>query len=228
MPIMAIPLPGQRRIRITVRGLGAIILAVAVYLGWIMNSASVQRDAVVALQTAGHDVYYDFQLQNGGIDFRAKPWCPTWLADFGGVDVFATVCLVIARGETSNTELGHIAKLSRLQHLSIRGNSATNAGIAQLKRLGDLERLSLRGTRITDAGLQHVGGLPRLQDLFLESPDISDAGIAHLKHATTLKSLCIADGRVTPVGARELRRALPGLVVFLKSDGQIKNLDDIP
>jgi hypothetical protein len=81
---------------------------------------------------------------------------------------------------------------------------------------------------MTDAGLQQVGGLPRLPDLFLESPDVSDAGIAHLKHATALKSLCIADGRVTPAGARDLRRALPGLVVFLKSDGQIKNLDDIP
>ena len=214
--------------RMTVRGLAALILAVGIYLGSIMNSARVQRDAVVALQTAGHDVFYDFQLQNGGIDFRAKPWCPRWLADFVGIDVFANVYLVIGEGATSNIELGHIAKLSRLRHLSVRGNSATDAGMAQLKLLGDLERLTLRGTGITDAGLQHVGRLPRLQELFLESPSIRDAGIARLEYVSNLKSLWIADGRVTSAGARKLRQAVSGLIVHLKSGGEMKNLDDIP
>jgi hypothetical protein len=192
-----------------------------------MNSARVQRDAVIALRGAGHEVYYDFQLQNGGIDFRAKPWCPMWLADFGGIDVFANVYLVIGHGATSDIELDQIAKLRQLRHLSVRGDLTTDAGLAHLELRTDLEHLRLQGTRITDVGLQHVLGLPRLQDLVLDSPNFSDAGIARLKYVTTLKTLWIADGIVTPAAARELRRALPGLVVFIKINGQVKSLDAV-
>jgi hypothetical protein len=51
------------------------------------------------------------------------------------------------------------------------------AGLTQLRELG------LRGRKVTDAGLEHLAGLTRLQTLHLEDTQVTKAGIKKLKKA---------------------------------------------
>ena len=52
MPEQPSPEAWRRRLRISVRGLMALVLIVGGGLGWVIHRAHVQRDAVAAIQSA--------------------------------------------------------------------------------------------------------------------------------------------------------------------------------
>ena len=86
------------RVRLSVRLLMALVLLAASGLGWVVNRAHVQRDAVAAIVRGGGTVLYDWDVtyvpgQPYGDDYRltinGKPKWPKWLIDHLGPDYFA-------------------------------------------------------------------------------------------------------------------------------------------
>ena len=52
-------IPWWRRVRISLRGLMVVVLVIGGGLGWVMQRARVQREAVAAIRRAGGSVLYD-------------------------------------------------------------------------------------------------------------------------------------------------------------------------
>ena len=105
--------------------------------------------------------------------------------------------------------LAHLAGLSQLQALSLRGTPVTDAGLVHLKGLSRLKDLDLVNTQVTDAGLVHVKVLPQLLLLALSGPRITDAGLAHLEGMPHLSELILAGTQVTDAGVAKLHQARP-------------------
>ena len=61
------PRPWRRFLRFSVRGLIVLVLVIGVWLGWIVRSACIQRDAVRAIQRVSGQVYYDWEMKNGDL-----------------------------------------------------------------------------------------------------------------------------------------------------------------
>ena len=55
---------------LSLRGLLLVVLAIGLWLGWIVHKARQQREAVAALQKFGGFVHYDWESVNGRARFR--------------------------------------------------------------------------------------------------------------------------------------------------------------
>jgi Leucine Rich repeat len=202
----------QSWLRISVRGLIILVLVIGGWLGWIVNSARVQHDAVVAIQRAGGFVQYDWQWRNGDyVQGQQYPPWPRWLVDRIGVDFFSDVTLVNLLERGSNEHLRHVGRLGRLERLNLHGAPVTDVGLTYLKGLMHLQILDLDETRVTDAGLVNLTGMSSLKSIALSGTGVTDLGIDHLKRLMSLRELVVYDSRITDVGLEGLRQALPGL-----------------
>jgi hypothetical protein len=73
MPDQAKPVvrPWQRFLRFSVRGLIVVVLVIGIWMGWLVRSATIQREAVAAIQkNAGGFVIYNWQWNNGSRRFE--------------------------------------------------------------------------------------------------------------------------------------------------------------
>ena len=61
MPAGTVARSWRRFLRFSVRGLIVLVLVIGVWLGWIVRSARIQREAVAAIQHAGGQVAYDWE-----------------------------------------------------------------------------------------------------------------------------------------------------------------------
>jgi hypothetical protein len=207
----------RRRLRLSVRGLILLVLAIGAGLGWMVHRAHLQRDAVAAIRRAGGTIGYEWEVQHGYFvpgSQRARPRAPGWLVDRVGVDYFGSVLFVDLLKRGSDADLVLVGNLSRLESLGLNWTPLTDAGLAYLTGLTRLRELALMQTRITDAGLAHLRGLTSLEDLWLADTRITDAGLAHLTGLTRLRQLWLKGTQVTDAGVGELRRALPNLLIY--------------
>lgn len=124
----------QRFLRLSVRGLIAVVLVISVWLGSLVRHR-IQREAVAAIRRAGGWCLYDWQWQGHHGEFFGEPWAPDWLTRLIGVDYF-----------------GHIMEVNLYEF-------TTDAKVAPVAQLERVERLSLFRTTVSDAGLVHLGGL---------------------------------------------------------------------
>jgi hypothetical protein len=69
----AVASPWWRYLRISPRGLIIIVLVLGSALGWIVNRAKVQRDAVAAIERAGGSVKYEWESKDGWPNPCGKP-----------------------------------------------------------------------------------------------------------------------------------------------------------
>ena len=176
-------------IRLSVRTLIVLVLAIGVGLGWIVHRARTQRLAVAAIERAGGKVEYDWEWT----DFTtspppppAKPW-PRWLVDAVGIDYLADIVSVQFNGAIESPR------------------PPTNDLMREVGRLGRLKSLSLSFCdEVTDAGLANLGDLSSLRELVIMSHSISDAGLASLRNLD-LKRLRLADCPVTAAGLVHLK-----------------------
>ncbi len=213
------PSPKSRRyrLRLSVRALMILLLVVGGGLGWIVRNARVQREAVAVIKKAGGSVRYDWERKNGKPIPNAGPWAPSWLVNYIGVDYFGNVVSASLREWGSDTELVHLAQLTRLERLSFIGCIyVTDTGLANLKGLTGLRALDLCHTGVGDAGLAHLKGLNRLENLTLDSSAFTDEGLANLKGLTGLQSLDLINTRVTGEGLANLKgmTGLKGLFLY--------------
>ncbi len=72
MPAGPASRPWRRYLRFSVRGLIVLVLVIGVWLGWLVRSARIQRDAVAVLDRDQVSVSYDWEW-NG----KRKPRSPT-------------------------------------------------------------------------------------------------------------------------------------------------------
>ena len=90
--------PGARpwwaNIRFSLRVLILVVLTVGGGLGWVVNQARIQRDAVTAIQKAGGVCLYDWDFRKGAPNPNGTPMAPRWLVDRLGVDYFGHVVSV--------------------------------------------------------------------------------------------------------------------------------------
>ena len=228
------------RIRLTVRTLMLFVLILAGGLGWVVNRARVQREAVAAVRRAGGSVSYDWEWANGRPIRQPQTGKGPTVVECLGEDYFSTVVeVVLVHGCGFSDVLHHIGRLRRLEKLilgrnpgvtddgmaSLRalvnlkelylgGSPIGDAGLAQLKSLSSLLALGLDGTFVSDAGLVHLEGMSGLRVISLSRTGISDAGLVHLKSLTALAKLQLDDTRITGAG-----------LVHLKGLTQLESLD---
>ncbi len=64
--------PRRRFLRFSVRGLIVLVLVIGAWLGWMVRSARIQREAVAAIENAGGEVLYDREWTDAGLVHLSK------------------------------------------------------------------------------------------------------------------------------------------------------------
>jgi internalin A len=182
--------PWRRFLRFSVRGMIVVVLLMGGWLGWIVRSARIQREAVAAIESAGGHVWYDWADDDG--DPGGPWWAPRWLVAGVGVDFLGQVTAVSLNASSTPSD----------------------EAVARIRCLSQLELLDLSRSSFSDAQLAHVEGMTSLTLVILNDSTLTDAALVHLKGMTNLHNLNLENTRVTDAGVRELERALPGVSVL--------------
>ena len=196
--------PRLPRIRLRVRSLMLLVLALGCWLGWYLQRVRTQQNAVAAVVKAGGTLDYDWNWGHYNpdiVDYNGKARAPRWLAKWVPEDYVANV--------------NYVSLIHRPQLGTEKANDETLRRVGRLKHL---EFLSLYGTDVTDAGLAHVENLTELRDLDLRKTAVGDAGLAHLKGLTNLRLLSIAETRVTDEAVLALGESRPDLQILREED----------
>jgi hypothetical protein len=210
-----------------------LVLVVGGWLGWIVRSARIQREAVAAIEKARGFCVYEWQYDNLGIyPYRGPAW-PEWLVDLLGEDYFGHVVFVqISRIDLDEDEwsdsdqhrleaaLARVGYLGQLVELNLNNIPADDAGLTDLKRLMHLKKLRLTDTKVTD--LTFVQTMTQLEELNLNDSSVRDAGLARLHGLNRLRSLELVETNVTDAGLAQLK-SLTGLQKLYVGDTAITN-----
>jgi internalin A len=253
MPEQPSPNTWRRRLRISVRGLMALVLIVGGGLGWVIHRAHVQRDAVAVIKRVGGHVGYRWQRSKGAwISLPPKPPEPDWVRRTLGPDFLDTVTYVFLQGEQCDDEsLRAACRLPWLEELSVVNTGVTDASAEDVRHLTKLRSLDFRLNRITSRTLRHIGELSELRTLTLSlknfpiaardedlaflkrltklerlnlySADLDDAWLAYLEGLANLKSLHLTDTSMTAEGLDHLE-GLSNLTAMLDLHGTVFRL----
>jgi internalin A len=195
MPSQRLPTSWRNRLRISVRAMMILVLVLGAALAWLERRASVQREAVAAIQKSGGRVRYEWERKNDNPVPNGRPGWPSWLVDRVGIDYFGNVVFVELSEKGSDAEMVHIGRLRRLEELYLYVSGASHNPVS----------------RLTDAGMVHIAGLKLLRRMVLSSNRVGDTGLAHLKELIGLKLLTITVTQATPDGVAALQKSLPEL-----------------
>ena len=88
---------GRRWLRLSVRGLIVLVSVIGCWLGWVVRSARIRRNAIAAIYKGGGHIYYNWETDYIGNMSEAKPWWPKWLDSLLGPDYFGHVAQVHLR-----------------------------------------------------------------------------------------------------------------------------------
>jgi hypothetical protein len=158
---------------ISLRGVLLLVIAIAVWLGWISNRAREQRETVKALQKFGGFVHYDWEFVNGPVKVPRgnllwkpswgkftptnQPWAPNWLRRPLGDEYFQSIAHVslyvdIKKGFADATwvnlgpadeALRKLATQTSVRTLQLGGNQVTDENLACVGKMTGLEELSI-------------------------------------------------------------------------------------
>ena len=121
----------------------------------------------------------------------------------------------ISNANISDKTLELLARLKKIEGMSLQGNAFTDEGLKHLRGMTQLRSLwiGLSKGQITDSGIAQLGGLVNLHDLEIQNANVTDNGIQKLRGLTKLKRLYLGKTFVTQTGVNELKKALPELHV---------------
>ena len=105
--------------------------------------------------------------------------------------------------------LAHLADnnvVPNLKSLDLADTDITDRALVHVAKLKKLEHLSLFYCEISNTGLQHLSQMESLQVLNLDSRDIGDTGMYYLRNLKNLKCLDIFSGRVTDTGCSHIAK----------------------
>lgn len=204
------------RLQLSVRAMLLLVLVTGGGLGWLTHRARVQRDAVAAIQAAGGQVFYDWDVKFvPGRRFQTTPqlikngrpkW-PAWLVGRLGVDYFGDVRMVYMGPKGTDAVMTHVGRLGRLTHLSFLhgGDPLSDAGLAHLRALDELSSIVFSpNAKVTRAGLENLKSLPRLERLIFYDLPLTDDDLVPLGQLTGLVSLHNDNPRITDAGLGHL------------------------
>jgi hypothetical protein len=196
-----------RFVRFSLRGLIVAVLVIGGWMGWLVRSARVQRQAVAAIEQAGGHVYYDWERNDGRPIPNGKPLWPKWLVHSLGVDYFGNIDTIFLcdsgagrNRDALESALAHVSHLRRLKFLCLDRSYVSEEGMKHLEGLTSLQKLSLNSADVGDAELAHVKALSGLRSLYIQGTRISDTGLRHLAGLTYLRRLSIGGTGVSDAG----------------------------
>jgi Leucine rich repeat/Leucine Rich repeat len=203
----------RRYLRITVRGLIALVVVMALGLAWEAHRTRIQRRAVATIRAADGSVKYDWQWRDGEPVPDGKPPAPPQIVELIGVDHFGSVKAVelfprsrpvrnFSAEDRANLDsaLDSIKTLRQVEHVNLLASRVNDGELAKLNGVKTMNHLDLNWTAIGDAGLEQLAGLPNLTRLCLHRASITDAGLVHLKKFPKLTRLYLGYTRVTDAG----------------------------
>jgi hypothetical protein len=164
-----------------------LVLVFGVWLGWRVNKAREQREAVAAVANYGGWVHYDHEFVNGKLTPGGKPWASRWLRRAVGDEYFQEVRQVSLVYDDSTGK--------RYDATNVK---ACDDVLARVSGLAGLKVLMLKETQATDEGLRHIGDATGLEELFIwDAVSVTDAGVAHLAGLGRLKNVHISKSKIT-------------------------------
>jgi internalin A len=233
VPAETVSRPWQRSVRFSVRGMIVLVLVIGGWLGLIVRSARVQRDAVAAIEKAGGEVHFDWERKNGTVAPGGKPWEPARLVKFLGADYFGHVTHVsfATRGQLAKPTkellayLGEIYRQSdKLDDVQFAMREATFSHaddlwrrlilsedvtpkpvMPLLKGLSKLTHLDLRDNDLIFDRLAHIEELTSLTTLDLGGTGITDSQMVHLKKLEQLSELHLDSVNISDAGLANLK-----------------------
>ncbi len=223
MPAEGVSRRWRRFLRFSVRGLIVVVLLLGGWLGWIVRSARVQRDAVAAIKptfvvidsfsTAARARVTPVEDTASLQRLRTpEPSIPgAVLAHL--IDLPKLSILKLSGHQVTDDELIHLKGLTNLSNLDLVSTRITGAGLVHLKALDRLSKLCIHDSPLTDDALANLKNLTGLSSLSLAGTHISDAGLAHPTGLIDLSELRLSDTQVTDAGVRRLQEALPSLKI---------------
>jgi len=161
--------PHLRFVRFSVRTLLIVLTIFCVWLGWTVERARKQREAVEWVREVGGWASYDYKRR-----------APKWLMRHLGIDFFNDVTRVGLTENLSPTARPLVADVTPVKDLS------------PLAGLTSLKVLLLQGTQVSD--LTPVARLTNLEELFLHRTQVSD--VSPLTGLTRLTKLDLRSTRV--------------------------------
>jgi hypothetical protein len=207
--------PWRRFLRFSMRGMIVVVLLVGGWLGWIVRSARIQREAVAAIKNAGGAVAYGWAEEEFSHPVDGPWWAPGCIVALAGVDFFGHVTAVGLKQFSTEGEspLLNIRQFAQLEDLDVSNSSFSDADLPVIEEVTSLRRFYLDGSRVTDAGLVHLRGLTNLAILNLDKTRVSDAGLIHLAGLSNLTTLRLNGTKVTDAGVKKLEQTLRNVKV---------------
>jgi hypothetical protein len=194
----------RHRLKLSLRAMMLVVLLLGLWLGWQVNKAREQREAVAAVQRFGGWVHYDYEFVNGKLTGGRSPRAPRWLRRLLGDEFFQEVRQVSLIYDDSTGK--------RFDNENV---AACDDLLANVSRLPGLTVLLLKDTQATDEGMRHVGKMTDLETLFLSNAtSITDAGTSHLVRLKHLKWFLIGHSKLTDDSLALLSR-LPGIETLM-------------
>ena len=205
---MTEPIKRRRWFRFSLRMLLVVMTVLCVWLGFKVNAARRQKEAVDAITKAGGQVSYDYQMvpvkagttDDFSIDADASSIYPAWLRHLFGEDYFRSAVNVTFLGGTiPEADLARLADLPDVRSIYFCQLNVSPTGLAAPRHLQDsdlavfrhlreLRDLNLLSTDINGAGLEFLASLKHLRRLHLTNLPIGDAGMKLIGKLTALET----------------------------------------
>ena len=104
----------------------------------------------------------------------------------------------------------------RVVHLKLEGPQVTDAAVDQLVHFKMLKHVSLRDASVTDAAMQKLRENKRLSALGITGTRVTDKGLKSLVQVASLRYMWVlTNDRLTAAGVDSLKKALPGLSIYV-------------
>ncbi len=210
--------PRRRWLRLSLRALMILIVAVAIPVGWVAHTIRTQREAIAAVRAAGGKITFDYQEEvvgktaRGGLIKRREPAAPAWLRRWVGDELFQSVYSVTFPKRVAPADLAALARFDRLEIFVLADSTGVGDGLRFLAGRRHLRMVRLTGPGVTDAGLAVIARLPSIQMLTLNGSEATDAGFAQLKALGNVTSLdLIQCPNLTDAGAAAAVAGMPKL-----------------
>jgi hypothetical protein len=196
--------PKVRWKTISIRGMLLLVLAIGLWLGWIVNKARQQREAVAALQKFGGFVHYDWEFKNGPVKVprgnhiwmaswgkytpKAKPWAPEWMRRALGDEYFQSIAHVSLYVDLKN-------QIADAKWVDM---GPADDALKTLSTQTSVRTLQIGGQQVTDENLAYVGKLTGLEELNIGwGFHLTDKGFLPLTGLTRLRILEVDHSKMT-------------------------------
>ena len=226
-PTTPIPRPWRRRasVRLSVRGLMALVVLVGAGLGWLVNRAAAHRRAVDVVRKAaeasrplGYVAFDDVMVRDGKTTPHRKPLTPAWWSPARRAPVWLK--------RTLGDEFFHDVVGVRIDFARVKGQDPRDVLAAALRFRGlqviyfdnPPAGVSVRGfPALTNLGLTYdaatgaahpatFGDLPLLRSLVLKGDGVTDETLAGVSGSPNLDMVRIVSPNVTGKGLKHLAR----------------------